>query len=46
MHDGREDGVKIGVCATPDKMDLTPYALDVAKFTLHYYDNYFGIHFR
>ena len=40
-----QDGVKLGVCATPDKMDLTAYALDVAKFTLHYYDNYFGIHF-
>ena len=33
------------VCATPDKVALTPYALDVAKFALHYYDNYFGIHY-
>ncbi len=40
-----QDGVKLGVCATPDKMDLTAYALSVAKFTLHYYDEYFGIHF-
>jgi len=40
-----EDGVKLGVCATPDKVELTPYALDVAKFVLHYYDDYFGIHF-
>jgi aminopeptidase N len=40
-----EDGVKLGVCATPDKMDLTSYALNVEKFTLHYYDDYFGIHF-
>ncbi|HTX75755.1 MAG TPA: M1 family metallopeptidase, partial [Terracidiphilus sp.] len=40
-----EDGVKLGVCATPDKMELTHFGLDVAKFVLHYYDDYFGIHF-
>ncbi|HVX57519.1 MAG TPA: M1 family metallopeptidase, partial [Candidatus Saccharimonadales bacterium] len=42
---GEQDGVKIGVCATPDKMQLTHYGLDVAKYVLHYYDTYFGIHF-
>ncbi|HWE84575.1 MAG TPA: M1 family metallopeptidase [Terracidiphilus sp.] len=42
---GEQDGVKIGVCATPDKMTMTHFGLDVAKFTLHYYDDYFGIHF-
>ena len=40
---GESDGVAIRVCATPDKVALTPYALDVAKRVLHYYDNYFGI---
>jgi aminopeptidase N len=40
-----QDGVKLGVCATPDKVELAPYALNVAKFVLHYYDDYFGIHF-
>jgi len=40
-----EDGVKLGVCTTPDKADLAPYALTVAKFVLHFYDDYFGIHF-
>ncbi|HLY43754.1 MAG TPA: M1 family metallopeptidase [Terracidiphilus sp.] len=40
---GSSDGVDIRVCATPDKVSLTPYALDVAKFALHYYNNYFGI---
>ncbi|MFP5234889.1 MAG: M1 family aminopeptidase [Acidobacteriota bacterium] len=43
--DGMQDGVKIGVCATPDKVELTHYGLDVAKYVLHYYDDYFGIHF-
>ena len=42
---GEQDGVKLRVCATPDKVRLTPFALDVAKFALHYYDHYFGIHY-
>ena len=40
---GEQDGVAIRICATPDKVALTPYALDVAKYALHYYNNYFGI---
>ena len=40
---GESDGVAIRSCATPDKVNLTPYSLDVAKFVLHYYDTYFGI---
>ncbi|HVN93234.1 MAG TPA: M1 family metallopeptidase [Terracidiphilus sp.] len=39
------DDVDLRVCATPDKVSLTPFALDVAKFALHYYDDYFGIHY-
>ena len=38
-----QDGVAIRSCATPDKVALTPYSLEVAKFALHYYNNYFGI---
>lgn len=40
---GEQDGVAIRVCSTPDKVNLTHYGLDVAKYVLHYYDNYFGI---
>ena len=40
---GQQDGVAIRVCATPDKVALTPYGLDVAKYVLHYYNTYFGI---
>jgi aminopeptidase N/puromycin-sensitive aminopeptidase len=40
---GESDGVAIRVCSTPDKVALTPYALDVATYVLHYYNNYFGI---
>jgi aminopeptidase N len=42
---GRQDDVDIRVCATPDKVAFTPYALGIAKFVLHYYDDYFGIHY-
>jgi aminopeptidase N/puromycin-sensitive aminopeptidase len=42
---GEQDGVTLRVCATPDKVALTPFALDVAKFALQYYDTYFGIHY-
>jgi aminopeptidase N/puromycin-sensitive aminopeptidase len=40
---GDQDGVDIRVCAIPEKVSLTPYGLDVAKFMLHYFNNYFGI---
>jgi len=42
---GESDGVAIRVCATPDKVALTAYGLDVARWVLHYYDNYFRIHY-
>jgi len=42
---GQQDGVALRVCATPDKVAYTSFALGVAKFALHYYDDYFGIHF-
>jgi aminopeptidase N len=42
---GESDGVAIRVCSTPDKVALTNYGLGVAEWVLHYYDNYFGIHF-
>ena len=42
---GRQDDVDIRVCATPDKVAFTPYALSIAKYVLHYYDDYFDIHY-
>jgi aminopeptidase N/puromycin-sensitive aminopeptidase len=41
--EGRSDGVAIRACATPDKLELTRFALDAAKQTLRDYDRYFGI---
>jgi aminopeptidase N len=40
---GEQDGVTIRVCSTPDKVALTSYGVDIAKYVLHYYDTYFGI---
>ena len=40
---GEQDGVAIRACATPDKVNLTPYSVEVTKFMLHYYNGYFGI---
>ena len=42
---GEQDGVAIRVCATPDKVALTSYGVDVAKYVLHYYNDYFGIQY-
>ena len=41
--EGKSDGVPIRVCSTPDKVGMTKFALESAKYVLHYYDTYFGI---
>jgi aminopeptidase N len=41
--EGKQDGIPIRACATPDKAALTKFALEAAKWDLHYYDKYFGI---
>jgi aminopeptidase N len=40
---GEQDGVEIRSCATPGKVALTPFSVEIAKFMLHYYNSYFGI---
>ena len=40
---GASEGVPIRVCSTPDKVKLTPFALQAAEHFLAYYDTYFGI---
>ena len=40
---GSSDGVPIRACSTPDKVPMTHFALESAKYILHYYDTYFGI---
>jgi aminopeptidase N/puromycin-sensitive aminopeptidase len=41
--EGSSDGVPIRACSTPDKVELTKFALESAKYVLRYYDAYFGI---
>jgi aminopeptidase N len=41
--EGKSDGVPIRACSTPDKVELTRFAVESAKYVLHYYDSYFGI---
>ena len=41
--EGKSDGVPIRACSTPDKVELTRFALESAEYVLHYYDTYFGI---
>jgi aminopeptidase N len=42
-EEGGVDGIPIRVCGTPDKKGMGQFALKVAEFTMHYYNQYFGI---
>src|SRR5216683_6732005 len=42
---GKSDGVPIHACSTPDKLDLTKFAVESAEYILHYYNSYFGIRY-
>ena len=40
---GKADGVPIRGCSTPDKVDMTRFAVESAEYILPYYNKYFGI---
>jgi aminopeptidase N len=42
-REGSADGTPIRVCSTPDKRDLTGFALEAATRQLKFYNAYFGI---
>jgi puromycin-sensitive aminopeptidase len=42
-REGSADDVTIRVCATPDKKELTGFALHAAEENLKFYDRYYGI---
>jgi aminopeptidase N len=42
---GRADGIPLRICATPDKLPLTGFALDAAAQQISYFNNYFGIRY-
>jgi len=41
--EGEADGIPIRVWGTPGKKELGRFALQSAEFTMHYYNQYFGI---
>jgi aminopeptidase N len=40
---GNADGTPLRVCSTPDKRDLTAFALEAASVEVKFFNNYFGI---
>jgi aminopeptidase N len=42
-REGASEGIPIRVCSTPDKRDLTGFALEAATQQLKFYNDYFGI---
>jgi aminopeptidase N len=44
-REGASDGTDIRVCSTPDKRELTGFALDAAVQQLAFYNEYFGIRY-
>ncbi|MEZ5419560.1 MAG: M1 family metallopeptidase [Vicinamibacterales bacterium] len=44
-RDGTSDGIAIRVCATPDKKDLTGFALEAAEHQVKFFNEYFGIRY-
>ena len=42
-REGASDGIPIRICSTPDKRELTGFALEAAIQQLKFYNDYFGI---
>jgi aminopeptidase N len=42
-REGSSEGIPIRICSTPDKRDLTGFALEAAVQQLKFYNDYFGI---
>jgi aminopeptidase N len=42
-REGAADGIPIRICSTPDKRELTGFALEAASQQLKFYNAYFGI---
>ena len=42
-REGSSEGTPIRICATPDKLPLTAFALEAASQQLKFYNRYFGI---
>ena len=42
-REGKADGVPVRVCSTPDKKELTGFALEAALQQLEFYNDYYGV---
>jgi puromycin-sensitive aminopeptidase len=42
-NEGQADQIPIRICATPDKKDLTGFALEATKHIVEYYNRYYAI---
>ena len=42
-REGASDGIPIRICSTPDKRELTAFALEAAQQQLTFFNKYFGI---
>jgi aminopeptidase N len=42
-RDGESDGTPLRICSTPDKRELTGFALEAAEHQLKFFNDYFGI---
>ncbi|MPZ20217.1 MAG: M1 family peptidase [Luteitalea sp.] len=42
-REGTSDGTALRVCSTPDKKELTAFALEAAQHQLAFYNDYYGI---
>ena len=42
-REGASDGIPIRICSTPDKRELTTFALEAAQQQLAFFNQYFGI---
>jgi aminopeptidase N len=42
-REGASDGIPIRICSTPDKRELTAFALEAAQQQLAFFNKYFGI---
>ncbi len=38
-------GTPLGICGTPDKMRMAPFAMDATKFIIPWYKNYYGLNY-
>ena len=44
-REGKSDSIPVRICATPDKLNLTQFALEATEYQLAFYNRYYGIRY-